>query len=131
MKRIAAAILLCLCADGPAQALNCQSPANTVEMDRCAGRDFQAADAKLNALYRSMMSRYDAANQTALKAAEKSWMLYRDAECTFETNGTAGGTINSTMFTQCRTAKTNARLRDLNAQLHCAEGDLSCNAPSD
>jgi uncharacterized protein YecT (DUF1311 family) len=128
MKRFAAAILI-LCAAGPAEALDCQSPAHQREIDQCAGRDFQAADAKLNALYRSMMSRYDAANQAVFKTAEKSWIVYRDAECAFETNGTVGGTINSTMFTQCRMAKTNARMQELNAQLHCAEGDLSCNPP--
>lgn len=129
MKRFSAATLLCLCAAGPAQALNCESPANTVEMDRCAGRDFQAADAKLNALYRAMSARYDAANRALLKAAEKDWILYRDAECAYETNPTVGGTINSTMITQCRTRKTNARIKELNAQLHCVEGDLSCNLP--
>jgi uncharacterized protein YecT (DUF1311 family) len=130
MKRFATAILLCLCAAAPAQALNCDSPANTVEMDRCAGRDFEAADAKLNALYRAMSARYDAANRTLLKAAEKSWILYRDAECAFETNATVGGTINSTMITQCRTRKTDARIRELNAQLQCVQGDLSCNLPA-
>lgn len=127
---VAVSALLALNAGGTALALNCKAPANQIEMDQCAGRDFSAADAKLNALYRSMMSRYDAPDQKVLKAAEKAWLSYRDAECSYETNGTVGGTINSTMFTQCKAAKTNARLKELNAQLHCAEGDLSCNAPS-
>jgi uncharacterized protein YecT (DUF1311 family) len=130
-SRVAVVMVITLFAGDPADAaINCKSPANQREMDQCAGRDFDAADAKLNALYRNLMPRYDSGNQAAFKAAEKAWIGYRDAECTFETNGTAGGTINSTMFTQCRKEKTIARIKELNAQLHCEEGDLSCNAPT-
>jgi len=111
--------------------LDCKSQdLNQMELDQCAGRDFDAADDRLNALYRKLMAGYDAANQEKLKAAEKAWIAWRDAECDYETNGTAGGTINPMMFTKCRTDKTEARIRDLTAQLNCEEGDLTCNAPS-
>ena len=132
MRLFVAAVMAITLLGGHASkvAINCKSPANQMEMDQCAGRDFQAADARLNAVYRSMMSRYDAPNQAFFKSAEKAWIAYRDAECNFETNGTAGGSINSMMLTQCRTEKTNARIKELNAQLHCDEGDLSCNAPT-
>ena len=119
---------------GAAQAddrINCKSQdLNQMQLDQCAGIDFTAADAKLNTLYKQMMSKYDAANGAKLKAAERAWLAYRDAECDYETNGTAGGTINPMMDTMCRTEKTNARIKELNAQLHCAEGDMSCNAPN-
>ena len=131
MRLFVAAVMAITLLGGHASkaAINCKSAANQMEMDQCAGRDFHTADARLNALYRSMMSRYDAPNQAVFKSAEKAWIAYRDAECNFETNGTAGGSINSMMLTQCRTEKTNARIKELNAQLHCDEGDLSCNAP--
>jgi len=110
--------------------IDCTSQSlNMMELDQCAGRDFKAAEAKLEALYLSMRAKYDAPNRTLLEAAQRSWRAWRDAECAYVTNGTAGGTINSMMQTKCRTAKTNARVKELNAQLHCEEGDLSCNAP--
>lgn len=110
--------------------LDCKSQdLNQAELDQCAGRDFDAADDRLNALYKRLIAGYDADNAAKLKTAEKAWIAYRDAECDYETNGTTGGTINPMVFTMCRTAKTNARIKDLNAQLHCDEGDLSCNAP--
>lgn len=87
------------------------------------------SEARLDALYLSMRAKYDAPNRALLEAAQKSWRVWRDAECEYVTNGTAGGTINSMMQTKCRTAKTAARLKELNAQLHCEEGDLLCNAP--
>lgn len=125
-----AAALALLASDGAQAAVNCKSSdLSQADMDMCAGRDFTAADVKLNALYKTMMSKYDAPNQAKLKTAEKAWLGYRDAECDYETNGTAGGTINPMMDTMCRTDKTNARIKELTAQLKCPEGDMSCNAP--
>jgi uncharacterized protein YecT (DUF1311 family) len=127
-------IVALLLAAGAARAdekINCKSgDLNQMELDQCAGRDFTAADAKLNTLYKVMMSKYDAANGALLKASERAWIAYRDAQCDFATNGTAGGTINSMEDTICRTGKTNDRIKELNAQLHCAEGNLDCNAPN-
>ena len=110
--------------------IDCTSQSlNMRELDQCAGRVFKAADARLEALYRLLMQKYDARNGALLAAAQKSWLVWRDAECSYETNGTAGGSINAMMWTKCRTAKTEARFKELDAQLHCEEGDLSCNAP--
>ncbi len=134
MKTCAIAVAALLLAAGVAQAddkINCKSgDLNQMQLDQCAGQDFTAADAKLNALYKMMMSKYDAANSALLKSSERAWIAYRDAQCDFATNGTAGGTINPMMDTICRTDKTNARIKELNAQLHCAEGNLDCNAPN-
>ena len=129
---IAAAALLLTASTAQAdEKLNCKSQdLNQMQLDQCAGIDFTAADAKLNALYKVMMSKYDAANGEKLKLAERAWIAWRDAECDYETNGTAGGSINPMMDTMCRTEKTNARIKELNAQVHCAEGDMSCNAPN-
>jgi uncharacterized protein YecT (DUF1311 family) len=110
--------------------LNCNSQnLNQFQLDQCAGQDFTKSDVKLNTLYRDLLKRYDADNATKLKTAERAWLAYRDAECDYETNSTAGGTINPMMDTMCRTEKTNARIKDLDTQLRCPEGDLSCNLP--
>jgi uncharacterized protein YecT (DUF1311 family) len=134
MKRLAIFALPLLLIASAAQAddkIDCKSQElNQMQLDQCAGQDFDKADAKLNTLYKTMMSKYDATNGALLKAAERAWIAYRDAQCDFATNGTAGGTINSMMDTMCRTEQTNARIKELNAQLHCGEGDLQCNAPN-
>jgi uncharacterized protein YecT (DUF1311 family) len=112
-----------------ADKLDCKNAETTYELDQCAGKDFQAADTKLNTIYRQLMSKYDSASQALLKTAQRNWLTFRDSECTYETNGTVGGSMNAMMFTTCKTEKTNARVKELNAQLHCEEGDMSCNAP--
>ncbi|HEY5337452.1 MAG TPA: lysozyme inhibitor LprI family protein [Rhizomicrobium sp.] len=134
MKHIALfALPVLLLASSGARAddrIDCKSQSlNQMQLDQCAGMDFQKSDAKLNALYKTLMTKYDAPNGALLKSAEKAWLAYRDAECAYETNLTVGGTINPMMDTMCRTTKTDARVKELNAQLHCEEGDLSCNMP--
>lgn len=127
----AAALLLVSGAAQASDKLHCNSDnLNQMQLDQCAGIDFTAADAKLNALYKILMTKYDAANGAKLRVAERAWLTYRDAQCDFATNGTAGGTINPTMDTMCRTEKTNDRIKELTIQLKCPEGDMSCNAPN-
>ena len=132
MKALLACLLMLLPISARAQSdkIDCTSESlNQFELDQCAGRDFKAVEARLDALVRELSGKYDPANRALLEAAQKAWRAWRDLECNYETNGTAGGTINSMMNTKCRTAKANARLEELEAQLHCEEGDLTCNAP--
>ncbi len=135
MKAFLAALTVVVLLSGAAaraqdEKIDCTSQSlNMMQLDQCAGREFKVADARLNALYLMMKAKYDASNRVVFEAAQKSWLAFRDAECSYETNSTAGGTINSMMWTKCRTAKTDARFKELDAQLHCEEGDLSCNAP--
>jgi uncharacterized protein YecT (DUF1311 family) len=134
MKALLAALIVILLSGNAARAqdekIDCASQSlNQMQLDQCAGREFKAAEARLDALYLSMRAKYDAPNGALFEAAQRSWRAWRDAECAYETNGTAGGTINSMMQTKCRAARTSARLKELDAQLHCEEGDLSCNAP--
>ena len=122
--------LLLLAAPSAADpAVNCKDPGTTYEINVCAGRDFTKADAALNALYKQLFGKYDAANRTLLQAAERSWLKYRDDECAYETALTIGGTIHSTMVTNCDTELTRDRIKRLKAQLQCEEGDMSCNHP--
>lgn len=117
-------------ADDPFKGTACKSQdLNQAQLDYCAGLEFNAADVKLNALYRELMAKYDDADAARLKTAEKAWLAYRDAECDYETAGTIGGTINPMMNTMCSTNKTKARIIELTAQLKCEEGDLLCNMP--
>jgi uncharacterized protein YecT (DUF1311 family) len=131
---LAAALAAGLSAAAPGRAagdprVNCKNPETTYEMNVCAGRDFTAADTALNALYRQLYSRYDAANRKLLQAAQRSWIKFRDDECGYETALTIGGTIHSTMVTNCDTELTLERIKRLKAQAACAEGDMGCNKP--
>ena len=107
--------------------VNCKDPGTTYEINVCAGRDFTKADGALNALYKQLFAKYDVANRALLQTAQRSWLKFRDDECAYETALTIGGTIHSTMVTNCDL--TLERIKRLKAQAACAEGDLSCNHP--
>ncbi len=109
---------------------DCNKAQTQMELDYCAGKDFEAQDKKLNALYRKLMAGYDAKNQSLLRTAEKNWLAYRDSECEFETAESEGGTIHPMEGSLCLTEKTKARIKELQAQGDCAEGDLTCNLPA-
>ena len=110
-------------------AVNCKDPGTTYEINVCAGRDFTKADAALNALYKQLLGKYDAANRALLQTAQRTWIKFRDDECAYETALTIGGTIHSTMVTNCDTELTLDRIKRLKAQAACEEGDMSCNHP--
>jgi len=114
--------------DDPFKNTDCKKAQTQIELDYCADRDYQTEDKKLNALYRTIMSKYDATSQVLLKAAEKNWIAYRGSECEFETASSEGGSIQPMEDSICLTNKTRARIRELQAQRDCAEGDLTCNA---
>jgi uncharacterized protein YecT (DUF1311 family) len=145
---VAATAAAILCAAGPALSagkplfddyipkwqddpkVKCQDTSGvTYNMDTCAGRDYQKAYKAMVALYNQLNAKYDAGNKKLLDASQVSWNKYRDDECSYETAGTVGGTINSTMVTNCDTTLTLDRIKTLKAQADCTEGDMSCNHP--
>jgi len=115
--------------DNPFKNVDCKAAATQMELDYCAGLDFKAADAKLNVLYQALTAKYNTNNQALLRDAEEKWLAWRDAECAYETALTVGGTIHSMLETECDTDKTNTRIKELERQRDCEEGDISCNPP--
>lgn len=97
-----------------------------MELNEQAAQAFGKADGALNKLYGQLLAKVSPAGKEALKQAQRSWLIFRDQECDFETMGTVGGSIHGMMVTECRTRLTLARVKDLQAQVSCGEGDLSC-----
>jgi uncharacterized protein YecT (DUF1311 family) len=96
------------------------------ELNAAAAADFDKADRRLNDVYKALMARISSNGQGRLREAQVAWLRFRDQECTFETMGTEGGSIHGMMVTMCRTRLTAQRVTDLEHQLDCPEGDVSC-----
>ncbi|MFT3973522.1 MAG: lysozyme inhibitor LprI family protein [Amaricoccus sp.] len=116
---------------GPVAAEDCTTLATQLEMNQCAGRNFDAADTALNQTWRAVTARLagDAAGLGKLKAAERAWVAFRDAECTFQSMGVEGGSIYPMIWTECRETLTRERAATLQGYLACEEGDLPCPLP--
>ena len=129
--RLALALLLALAAPVAARA-DCDPNATQTELNQCYGALFDAADAELNGLYRAMTGRLggDTATKDLLRAAQRAWIGWRDAECDFAASSVAGGSVYPMIRAGCLTEITRARSADFRRYLACEEGDLSCPLPS-
>ncbi len=107
-----------------ARKLECTNAASTFEMNRCADDLLHDADARLNATYKMALravpemagdAPYDAKSwERSLRASQRAWLAYRDAECKnhsamFWTGGT-GATVD---ILGCMTTKTKERTEEL------------------
>lgn len=120
MRALVAALLLL---PGAAFAGDCANAQSQAEMTDCAGKEFQAADAQLNATYKQAVAAahdFDSGLQpaqqgaeTALRAAQRAWLGYRDAACASEGYLYHGGTMEPMVEAACMARLTRQRTEDL------------------
>ena len=97
-----------------------------MELNQQAGTTLQDADRQLNAAYTKLRTRLGPESRARLQAAEEAWIRFRDRECAFIGAPTAGGSIHGMIVAQCQERLNLVRVKDLESQLNCQEGDLSC-----
>jgi uncharacterized protein YecT (DUF1311 family) len=69
------------------------------------------ADQRLNAAYKALQARIDAAQRQPLLSAQRLWVQYRDANCGFY--GTQDGSIRQMQAAECLRSMTEDRAREL------------------
>lgn len=109
----------------------CADVANQAEGALCAKRKLDAAEASLAKAREALQAKLDPSGRHNLDLAQQAWRRFRDLECNLETGYDAehpdeNGTIMPMLIGECATALTERRTRDLNDQLACPGGDLSC-----
>jgi uncharacterized protein YecT (DUF1311 family) len=114
MAHLAAALLL---VHALSQAARCEAPQTQAEMNTCAALEFHRTDAKLNTVYQQVLKRIDPSRLPKLRAAQRAWLAFRDAQCAFEGSESEGGTMQPTLVSGCKTEVTKARIEQLGAEL--------------
>ena len=112
-----------------ATAGECRRDGTQSEINACARDDLARADAKLNALYKKQMTRLtDDANKKNLRAAQKTWVVFRDASCLYEVGERTqtSGSIFPLLYLDCKTAFTNKRVQELKDYLNCTAPEDFC-----
>ena len=105
--------------------VDCKDPMTQMAMNVCAGREYQAADRELNAVWKKASQRAksvdkdvgDGTQHRELLAAQRAWLTFRDAQCSFEANQYRGGSIMPLIRSTCLTALTEARTKQLREYL--------------
>ena len=103
--------------------LDCDNAVSQTEMTGCAERDFNEADAALNAQYRktrAAMRRSDAeydkdqqGAEAALVTAQRAWIQYRDGHCDAYGFQAHLGSLEPMLIYACSAELTRARTKEL------------------
>jgi uncharacterized protein YecT (DUF1311 family) len=130
MRTLSVAICFFIAA-GPAAAMDCADQTQA-GLDKCADAAFRRADQALNAAYRDVLRRLgdDKHKKNLIAASQRAWVVFRDAECKFAVSSSESGSIYPMEHSLCLEGETQKRTKDLQAYLHCEEGDLSCPVPA-
>ncbi|MCS2610576.1 lysozyme inhibitor LprI family protein [Halomonas dongshanensis] len=107
---------------------SCSNANTQAQMNTCAAEEYQRADGALNSAYREVMARLtdNAPARAKLRAAQRAWISFRDAECAYVSSATEGGSVQAMVRNQCLTHMTSERTQTLQEFGTCEEGDLSC-----
>jgi uncharacterized protein YecT (DUF1311 family) len=95
-----------------AQRVDCRNANSTVEINYCAGESYQAADRRLNQVYRQLSSTLPGEQKSKLTETQETWIQYRDRNCSFETFASRGGTGYSAFLSGCLERMTRQRTAD-------------------
>lgn len=104
----------------------CGSNENQAEMNACHNAMLKTAEVKLDGLYSQLEQKLE--DKSRLKKARKSWLAYRKAECEFESHGFVGGSIYPTTLSLCYERLTQQQIENIESQVYCVEGDITCGA---
>ena len=91
----------------------CPEARNQFELNGCAARARDKADAELNKVYRELMKDTGTTERAKLKSAQLAWIKFRDAHCDYKTIGNKGGSIYPMVYSFCLAGVTNARVKEL------------------
>lgn len=133
-RAVAASAVLLLLAGGALaeDQFDCANSATQVEMSSCAGLDYEQADSELNALWPKVVAAAKANDEyvgdlardrgvpttfEALRAAQRAWIRFRDAQCEYEAYEVFGGTAQPMVGSLCLARLTRERIEVLSRAL--------------
>jgi uncharacterized protein YecT (DUF1311 family) len=135
MKSYAAALALFFAAAVPAAAqddVDCNNQMAQQDMNYCAAKDYEAADAELNTVWkqaRAAVKDLDAELSDNLKGADKAllagqrgWIAYRDGQCEMAGFEARGGSMEPMLVSGCLADLTRKRTQELKQFITGGEG---------
>lgn len=83
------------------------------DMNACAADAWALADSILNDTYQQVIRTLGPERVGPLRAAQRAWIRFRDAECAFQASRFGGGSMAPMTEALCRAALTHRRTEDL------------------
>ncbi len=118
-------ISLTLAALLTAQPLACDNPVTQQDMNQCAARKANEADADLNLIYPQVVAHFEQLDRDSetqegvrrLRAAQRAWVAFRAAECALTGYEALGGTLEPLLVSGCQAELTKSRAAELRQML--------------
>ena len=103
---------------------SCKSPGTQLEMNTCAMESFEAADKRMNGLYKRQLDILEEAKTKArLREAQRAWIQFRDKSCEYDVGPREeSGSIWPMEHFFCLEYHTLQRVQDLEKYLSCTGG---------
>jgi len=116
--RLSAALLFLCWVSCSAQHMNapgnpCQNAGVDAQMSACFAHATADANRKLNLTYERLHKGLDPDNFNELRAAQRIWLQFRDANCNAESNLYKGGSAAPMVYSACMESLTRHREQDL------------------
>jgi len=102
---------------GRKKSLPCAGAESQAEMTICWGKQYKAADATLNQVYKQLVAKLDDEEKAQLKEAQTAWLKYRDSNCDFVADQYKGGSMRPMIYAICLTDVTINRTAELKTQI--------------
>ncbi|MEM8613479.1 MAG: lysozyme inhibitor LprI family protein [Cyanobacteria bacterium P01_H01_bin.105] len=110
---------------------DCGQMADQQAMNQCAAENYAISDKALNQVYQEIRQGLDEAAKVQLTQAEERWLVFRDAECTFESDRFEGGSMAPLIQASCLEQVTDNRIAELQrtvkAETSFADADAQLN----
>jgi uncharacterized protein YecT (DUF1311 family) len=122
MQTVIVLLLVCLLANPSSRQKErtsdpCAHVSSQSEMTMCWRKEYQAADTRLNQVYRQLVSMLGDEEKLELKKAQTAWLKYRDANCEFAANQYKGGSMRPMIYAICLAEMTDNRTTELKSQI--------------
>ena len=102
---------------------DCKKPKDQLTMTQCAGLDYEAADAALNAAWPQLKGdavdsdKVEGADkhdyENALMVSQRAWIKFRDEECYWQGFAAHGGSMEPMLVNMCLAKLTRERITQL------------------
>ncbi|NEQ50226.1 MAG: DUF1311 domain-containing protein [Leptolyngbya sp. SIO3F4] len=111
---------------------DCGQMVTQLDMNQCAAENYQISDKALNQVYQDVRQELSDTAKSQLMTAEERWLVFRDAQCTFESDRFEGGSIAPLIQASCMEQITDNRIAELKqsdqTELSYADADAQLNA---
>lgn len=92
---------------------NCNNAQTSAQMRACENARFASADKELNAVYAGLLKKSNTIQQERLRAAERAWVEFRDANADFLASRAGPGTLAPLIRASALADMTQSRLQEL------------------